>query len=178
MVMVMLVLQGLLAQAGRFPQGGHGGGDEAADAVANLFVLVIELLIAIPTIVGMWGVFAKAGQPGWAAIVPFYNIYVLLKITDKPEWWLIPWVCCPVVNLIVVILVNIELATRFGKSGAFAVGLIFLPFIFFPILGFGDARYQKPGFRDDYGYDDEEEGPPPDRLPPDDRIQGDRGGYR
>jgi hypothetical protein len=89
----------------------------------------------------MWGVFTKAGQPGWAAIVPFYNIYVLLKITEKPEWWLVIWVCCPVVNLICLVLVAVELANRFGKGAGYAVGLIFLPFIFYPLLGFGDAQY-------------------------------------
>jgi hypothetical protein len=176
--MAMSVLLALLAQVrNNPPDGGAGGGDEA-EAMANLVIVVIELLFAIPVIAGMWGVFTKAGEPGWAAIIPIHNYYVLLKITGKPEWWLILLICCPVVNLIILILVEVELAARFGKGGGFVVGLILLPFIFFPILGFGDSRYRRAGFRDDYGDEDEEEGPPPGRLPPDDRMQGDRGGYR
>lgn len=40
------------------------------------------------------------------------------------------------------IIVSIRIANAFGKGAGFAVGLIFLPFIFFPILAFGDAEYQ------------------------------------
>ena len=157
----MVMLLALMAQVRMPPPGGPGGGGDEAEAMGNLVVALIELALAIPTIVGMWAVFSKAGQPGWAAIIPIYNMYVLLRITGKPEWWLIFLICCPIINLIFLILIDVELAQRFGKSGAFAVGLIFLPFIFFPILGFGDARY---GPRDGYG----------DRGYEDDRPRRDR----
>jgi hypothetical protein len=170
-----MALLGLLAQV----RNGPGGADaEAADAIANLVVVVIELVLLVLIVAGMWGIFVKAGEPGWAAIIPIYNNYVLLRITGKPEWWLIPMILCPCINIIFVIMVNAELATRFGKGGGYALGLIFLPFIFFPLLGFGDARYRRPGSRYEDDYEDQYEDRPRDRLPPDDRIQGDRGGYR
>lgn len=90
---------------------------------------------------GWWKIFVKVGKPGWAAIVPIYNLIVVLQITDRPVWWFVLFLL-PVVNLVVGIIVWIELARRFGKSAAFALGLFFLSFIFAPILGFGDARYQ------------------------------------
>ncbi len=102
---------------------------------------IFWLAAVVFVIAGVWKVFTKAGQPGWAAIVPFYNIIVLLQIVGKPLWWLI-LMLIPVVNLVIAILVMIELAAKFGKGMGFALGLVFLGFIFFPILGFGSARYQ------------------------------------
>ena len=99
-----------------------------------------EIALLVLLFAGMWRVFQKAGKPGWAAIIPIYNIIVLLEITGKPLWWIVLYFI-PFVNLVVVVLVSIELAKRFGKGVAFAIGLVFLPFIFYPILGFGDARY-------------------------------------
>jgi hypothetical protein len=104
-----------------------------------LYIAVIVLMI-----VGMWKVFVKAGKPGWAAIIPFYNMYVLLEIVGKPGWWLIMFFI-PVVNIVFLILTYLELAPRFGKSAGFAVGLIFLPFVFFPILGLDSSQYIPPG---------------------------------
>jgi Na+/melibiose symporter-like transporter len=91
-------------------------------------------------IVAGWKVFTKAGQPGWASIIPFYNVYVMLTIVGKPGWWLLLFFI-PIVNLVIGIIVTLELAKRFGKSGGFAVGLILLPFIFYLILAFGSATY-------------------------------------
>ena len=88
----------------------------------------------------MWRVFEKAGQPGWAAIVPIYNVYIMLLVAGKPGWWLL-LMLIPFVNLIIEIMVVVGIAEKFGKSGGYAVGLIFLPFIFFPMLGFGSATY-------------------------------------
>jgi len=85
-------------------------------------------------------VFTKAGKPGWASIVPIYNIIVYLQIAGKPEWWVI-LMFIPVVNLIVGIIALLAFAKSFGKGGGFAVGMIFLPFIFLPMLAFGDAQY-------------------------------------
>jgi hypothetical protein len=88
----------------------------------------------------MWKVFVKAGRPGWAVLVPIYNTYVFLKIAGKPGWWLI-WFFIPLVNIIVGIIATVALAQSFGKGTGFAVGLIFLPVIFIPILAFGEAQY-------------------------------------
>lgn len=107
----------------------------------GLLPIIIGLAFLAVVIAGVWKVFAKAGQPGWACLVPIYNVIVLLKIVGKPLWWLV-LMFIPLVNVIVSILVMIELAKKFGKGTGFALGLVFLGFIFFPILGFGDARYQ------------------------------------
>lgn len=102
---------------------------------------LIYLLIVIALIYSCWKVFEKAGQPGWAAIIPFYNFYIMLKIANKPGWWLI-LMFIPLVNFVVAILVCIALAEAFGKSAGFGLGLAFLGFIFMPLLAFGDATYQ------------------------------------
>jgi hypothetical protein len=96
------------------------------------------LLVAI--IAGMWKTFVKAGQPGWACIIPIYHHMVLLEIVNKPIWWLI-LLFFPCLGIFAHIIVMIDLAKMFGKDALFGVGLALLPFIFFPILGFGAARY-------------------------------------
>lgn len=105
--------------------------------------LMIWLSIMIAVIGGSWKVFEKAGQPGWAILIPFYNIYVMLQIVGRPGWWLL-LLFIPFVNAIILILVYIDLAHSFGKSSAFGLGLFFLGVIFLPILGFGDAEYEGP----------------------------------
>lgn len=101
---------------------------------------IIQLLIIVLTIAGMWKVFEKAGKPGWAAIIPFYNLYVLVQIVGKPAWW---FVLC--LLIIPMIFVAMDLAECFGKSKGWGIGLLFFfGFIGFPILGFGDATYTKP----------------------------------
>lgn len=100
------------------------------------YFAVIILLIA-----AMWKVFSKAGQPGWACIIPIYNIYVLCKIAGRPGWWVL-LMLIPLVNFIIAIILCIDIAKNFGKGAGFGVGLAFLGFIFFPILGFGSAQYQ------------------------------------
>lgn len=94
-------------------------------------------------IAGVWKIFTKAGQPGWASIVPIYNWYVWCKIVGRPGWWVILFFI-PFVNLIVGIILCIDLAKSFGKGVGFGIGLILLPVIFCPILGFGSAQYQRP----------------------------------
>ena len=89
----------------------------------------------------LWKIFTKAGEPGWAAIIPIYNFYVMCKIAGKPGWWVI-LMLIPFVNFIILILVAIGLAHSFGKGSGFGLGLAFLNVIFLPILAFGDARYQ------------------------------------
>ena len=120
--------------------------DSGANAAAGGIVgaiLLVELAVILLIVVSLWKIFTKAGEPGWAAIVPIYNLIVLLKIVGKPAWWVI-LMLIPFVNIIIGIMLAINLATVFGKGVGFALGMIFLPFIFYPILAFGDARYQGP----------------------------------
>jgi hypothetical protein len=103
------------------------------------YFVVIILLIA-----GMWKVFSKAGQPGWAVLIPIYNLYILCKVAGRPGWWLL-LMLIPFLNLIILIILDIDVAKAFGKGVGFGIGLILLPFIFWPILGFGSAQYQGGG---------------------------------
>ena len=105
-------------------------------------MLAVELVVALFMIVVMWKVFTKAKQPGWAVLIPIYNVYVMLTIAGKPGWWII-LLFIPIVNIVIWIMALAGLADNFGKGGAFVVGLIFLPFIFFPILAFGSAKYKR-----------------------------------
>lgn len=108
-----------------------------------VILIIVYIAVIVLEIAALWQVFVKGGRPGWAAIIPFYNYYVLLKIVGRPGWWLILYFI-PIVNLIVWIIVAIDLAKSFAKSSGFAVGIIFLAFIFIPILGFGSAHYVGP----------------------------------
>jgi len=110
---------------------------------SSLMFLSIILVTSLLVIIAQWRIYEKAGQPGWASIIPIYNFYVLLKIVGKPGWWLI-WMFIPFANFVVVIWVTNLLSKSFGKDVAFTLGLIFLSFIFYPILGFGNAEYQGP----------------------------------
>ena len=116
-------------------------GGFAALFTGALLICVLGFLVVM--IVSMWKVFAKAGQPGWAAIVPIYNAIVMLQIIGRPLWWIVLFII-PVVNIVFGIICYVDLAKSFGKGAGFACGLMFLGFIFFPILAFGDARYLGP----------------------------------
>ena len=113
---------------------------EAPDMTMLWISVAISLAIAIVVIAGMWKVFTKAGKPGWASIIPIYNAIVLLEIAGKPLWWIV-LLLIPVVNIVILFIVSIDVAKNFGKGTGFGVGLALLGFIFYPILGFGDARY-------------------------------------
>jgi len=104
---------------------------------------LIGLVVGIFLLVAMWKIFVKAGQPGWAVIVPIYNAYVLLEIVGREWWWLI-LMAIPFVNFIFIIILLFDLAKSFGKDSAFGFGLLFLAPIFIPILGFGNAQYVGP----------------------------------
>ena len=105
--------------------------------------IIFGLLVALVLIVAMWKVFTKAGQPGWASIIPIYNLYIWCKIVGRPWWWIL-LMLIPFVNFIVCIILCIDLAKSFGKGVGFGIGLALLGIIFFPILGFGSAQYQGP----------------------------------
>lgn len=117
-------------------QNGGGGGGAVA-----LLIFLVPLLIAAVVIAGMWKAFSKAGEPGWAAIIPIYNIYVMVKISDNPWWWLILFFI-PILNLVALLKIHIDVAKEFGQGLGFGLGLAILPIIFWPLLGFGDYQYQ------------------------------------
>lgn len=109
----------------------------------GIFFWAFVLGIVVVSIAGSWKVFEKAGKPGWASLIPIYNAIVLLQIVGRPLWWIILYLI-PIVDLIIAIVVMVDLARSFGKGAGFGIGLAFLPFIFFPILGLGNAQYVGP----------------------------------
>ncbi len=116
---------------------------DAVGAGVGIVVMLVYLAILVVIIAGMWKMFSKAGKPGWAAIVPIYNVIVMLEIVGRPLWWVI-LMFIPLVNFIIMILLSLDLAKSFGKGAGFGIGIAFLGFIFIPILGFGSAQYQGP----------------------------------
>ena len=105
--------------------------------------IILYLAFIVFMVASVWKVFEKAGQPGWAILIPIYNILIMLKISGKPWWWLL-LMLIPYIGMIWGIW-NVNLISKsFGKNAGFTVGLILLPFIFWPILGFGDAAYAGP----------------------------------
>lgn len=105
--------------------------------------LILALIVCVVLIIAEWKIFVKAGKPGWAAIIPFYSIWVLYEIVcgrGKAMFRLL----IPFYNIYWEIKTMIKLAHAFGKSTGFGIGLIFLTPIFLCILGFGDAKYVGP----------------------------------
>ena len=119
--------------------------DSASVAAAGFSMVysLISLALCIVVIVAWWKIFVKAGKPGWASIIPLYNTYCMFQISFG-NGWLFLLCLVPCVNIVMIIIMYVKLAKAFGKSGGFAVGLIFLSFIFLPMLGFGDADYIGP----------------------------------
>jgi hypothetical protein len=107
-------------------------------------MLLFWLAVLVVVIIGGWKVFEKAGQPGWAVLIPFYNLWILLKIVGRPGWWLLLYFI-PLVNVVIAIIVAIDVAKAFGQGAAFGFFLIFLlGGIGYLILGFGNYRYLGP----------------------------------
>ena len=137
-------------------------------AGSTLFSLLLSALV----IVALWFLFVKAKEPGWAAIVPFYNTFVLFKITWG-NGWLFLLMLIPIANIVIYIITMVKLANAFGKGGGWACGLIFLPIIFLPITafskeivyvgvpdktaaygpGYGQPGYQQPDYQSPYSPD-------------------------
>ena len=121
--------------------------DDAGGLIAGLLGLVcncvIIIIFGIVPLVGLWKIFEKAGKPGWGAIIPFYNIYLLTEIAGKDIMWSF-LALIPCVNFVIMIILWMEVAKNFGKEAIYGLGLAFLPFIFMPLLGFSDARYMGP----------------------------------
>jgi hypothetical protein len=102
---------------------------------------VVALALYALVIAGWWKIFEKAGEEGWKAIVPIWNVIVLLRIVGR-EWWWVLLALIPLVGFVIWIIVALDLAKRFGRGTGFATGLVFLPFVFALILGFGSATYR------------------------------------
>ena len=110
------------------------------DPLIAVLILAVELIVAVMSIMVMWTIYDRAGQPGWASIVPIYNVIILLKIAGRPAWWFL-LMMVPVVNLIVAFMLCMDLAVAFDRGIPFAAGLFLLPFIFYPLLAFGEPDY-------------------------------------
>ena len=115
--------------------------DYSSTPAFNPLPTIISLVLCVFVLVCMWIIFRKAGKPGWAAIVPFYNLYVLFDITWGSGMRFL-LMLIPLYNIILGIQTQIRLAKAFGKGGGFAAGLIFLPYVFIPLLAFGKGTYQ------------------------------------
>jgi hypothetical protein len=107
-------------------------------------IAVVGLIFWVLGIIIGWKIFTKAGQPGWASIIPIYNVLVFLKIIGRPWYWLL-LMCIPFVGVIWAIIATLDLAKSFGKDTVFAVfGLIIFNVIGYAILAFGGAQYRGP----------------------------------
>lgn len=106
-------------------------------------ILIIYVAFIVLLIASQWKLYVKAGEPGWACIIPIYNLIVLVRIIGKPSWWVL-LMLIPFVNIIFAIWACNLLAKSFGKDTGFTLGMLFLPFVFYPVLAFGGAEYQGP----------------------------------
>ena len=107
----------------------------------SLLYMLLSLVFTVYMYASMWRIYAKAGEPGWTAIIPVYSIIILLKIVNKPWWWFF-LLLIPVANIVFAIILTHRLSKAFGNGVGFTLGLIFLPFIFIPLLGFGDYSFK------------------------------------
>src|SRR3954466_11212555 len=112
----------------------------------NGVVWIIYIAFLVLSIAGLWCVFAKAGEDGWKAIIPIWNMIVLLRIVGRPLWWLV-LLLIPLVNIIVWIVVAHDLSKSFARGVGTTIGLVLLSPIFTMILGFGSAEYHGPAGR-------------------------------
>lgn len=177
-------LAALLAQQPTFPDFPSTGGPKTEPGgLAELFgggmcccgCAGAFLLLFLPMIIGMWKIFVKAGQPGWAALVPIYNYIVAMQLIGKPWWW---WLMynIPFYGWYLAIVDMLTLVRCFGKDVGFLIGMILLPYVFIPILGFGSAQYSPPagtGMGGGGGF-----APPPGPRPGGPRPGGPQGGIR
>ncbi len=131
----------LLGKVGLLAQ--HISDDELLAVVVPIYIVVVIVMI-----VAQWKLFSKAGKPGWASLVPIYNTVVLLEIVGRPTWWIL-LLLIPCTAPIILVIMAVDLAKSFGKGGGYAVGLILLGIVFFPMLAFGSAQYEGPSAASD-----------------------------
>lgn len=104
--------------------------------VAAVIFFSVEILM----FAGMWSTLRKANLPGWGALVPAYNLYLFVRASGLSGVWFL-YCLIPVFNIYAIIKIYARFGARFGMGIAFSLGLLLLPFVFFPVLGFGSARY-------------------------------------
>lgn len=119
---------------------GYSDGAGALAAFSGIYSIVV-LVLCVLIIVALWKVFAKAGEPGWASIVPFYGNYVLFKIA-MGNGWLFLLCLIPFIGSFAPLVAYFMLAKKFGKGTGFGIGMALLTPIFLLILAFGDAEYE------------------------------------
>ena len=113
----------------------------SADLTGNPVVWIVYAVVVVLGIIAMWRVFTKAGRPGWAAIIPIYNTYTLIKVAGYSGWFLL-LLLIPVVNIVILVVISLGVAKNFGKSGVFGfIGLFLFSIIGYLILAFGSAQY-------------------------------------
>ncbi len=107
-------------------------------------VIITTLLCFLAAVIGLWGVFQKAGQAGWKILIPVYNLYIWVRIVRKPLWWII-FLLIPYINIFMVMLLLVELLKGFDRDtiGAQVLCILF-PFVYLPMLGFGKAQFTDP----------------------------------
>jgi signal peptidase I len=107
-------------------------------------IMIILILLFIISVIGLYGIFQKAGEQGWKVLIPVYNLYIWVKIADKPLWWII-FLLIPYINIFMVMLLMVELLKGFNKDTiGNQVLCILFPFVFFPMLGFGKTSFIHP----------------------------------
>ena len=134
-----------------------------------VFVIILAIAIAVLMIIAYWKLFKKAGKNGWEAIIPYYNSWTLNEISGAHWiWWIVLTIAsagagqgisiklgdvittggaitsmCSVAVILATLVVSINVAKKFGKTTGFGVLCALLPFIGYPILAFGSAKYDK-----------------------------------
>ena len=104
-------------------------------------LIVLWIIVAIVLIVAYWKIYTKAGKFGWAVLIPFHNLIILLEIVEKPYWWFI-MMFIPVVNIVFGIMIVYNLVLKFGKPGWHTILAIIVGVVYYPYLAFSDASYQ------------------------------------
>jgi hypothetical protein len=117
--------------------------DGSTSTSTSPIITIVYLAILVFYLAAEWRIFSKAGQPGWAVIIPIYSTLVFLKIIGRPWWWLLLFLI-PLVNIIFLIIAVNDLSKAFGHGIGYTLGLLFLSPIFIPILGFGGSQYVGP----------------------------------
>jgi len=118
----------------------------SADSIATLTTLsyLFGLVLYIVFAAGLWKTLAKAGEPGWTAVIPILNWFFMVKISGRPGWWMILFLV-PILNIVIWLMVALDTAYAFGKTTLTGILLFFLPWIMYPVLGFSDASYRRTG---------------------------------
>ncbi len=106
----------------------------------NPVLVIFWLAVMVLLVVSDWKIFVKAGKPGWAILVPIYNIIVMLQIVKKPLWWIVLLIV-PLVNIAVVVIIVYNLVIKFGQPGWHVIPALILGCVYFPYLAFSKAQY-------------------------------------